>query len=178
VSERTTASQVRIRPLREQEVALLPDFLYLAIHVPEGISPPPRSVVHDPALAHYYVGFNPAEVTGDVAVCAVDNDRVIGIAWSRILDGELPGYGNIGPGIPEAGWAVVPDYRNQGIGTKLIGALLNALSNKGFAQVSLSVQKTNPAARLYQRFGFQTISENDEDYIMKCELPTLRDSHN
>lgn len=49
-------------------------------------------------------------------------------------------------GIPEVGWAIFPDYRNQGTGTKLIEASLDAISKQGFDQVS----RSNSDARYVQ----------------------------
>jgi len=161
---------VSFRLIRDAEVRLLPDYLLLAIQEP-GRALPPREVLEDADLAQYYVGFDPANVPGDVAVCAVDDGAVVGVAWSRILDAEPHGYGYVGQGIPEVGWAVLPKFRNQGIGTRLIETLLDAIAEKGFHQVSLSVLKTNPAARLYRRIGFHTVSETDDEYIMTIDLP-------
>lgn len=160
---------VCFRSIRDSETRLLPDFLLLAIQTP-GHALPPREVLEDVDLAQYYVGFDPNTVHGDVAVCAVHDGKVTGIAWSRILDAEPHGYGYVGQGIPEVGWAILPDYRNQGIGTKLIQNLLEAIDEQGFRQVSLSVLKTNPASRLYRRIGFQPESETDDEYVMTIDL--------
>jgi len=35
---------------------------------------------------------------------------------------------------------------------------------------SLSVQKTNDAARRYQQLSFTVVKENSEDYVMVCNL--------
>lgn len=34
----------------------------------------------------------------------------------------------------------------------------------------LAVQKANYAVRMYGKVGFKTVSENEEEYIMVCEL--------
>jgi ribosomal protein S18 acetylase RimI-like enzyme len=158
---------VLTRPLRPDELPLLDDFLYLAIHVPPGVEPPPRHITSAPELAHYVAGFGQP---GDYAVAAEDDGAIVGIAWSRILDGDPPGYGNIGPGVPELSVAVVPEWRGQGIGTALMDALLAALAKAGYGRASLSVQRTNPAVRLYRRLGFATVWENAEDVIMARDL--------
>ena len=44
------------------------------------------------------------------------------------------------------------------------------LKEKGYKQASLAVQKANYAVRMYEKVGFRTIDENDEEYIMVCEL--------
>jgi ribosomal protein S18 acetylase RimI-like enzyme len=61
-------------------------------------------------------------------------------------------------------------YRNQGIGTQMMHQIINHMKEKGFRQVSLSITKGNPAIRLYERLGFKTINENEEDFIMLMQL--------
>lgn len=59
------------------------------------------------------------------------------------------------------------EYRGLGIGTKLMETMLVSVKHHGYQSVSLSVQKANPAVHLYQRLGFQSIKENEEEYLMK-----------
>ena len=65
---------------------------------------------------------------------------------------------------------VRPEYRGQGIGTELLRAMMDALEREGVRQVSLSVQKGNPAVRLYRRVGFRIVRETEEEYIMVDRL--------
>ncbi len=51
---------------------------------------------------------------------------------------------------------LLPSYQNQGIGSQLIRELQAEASRSGKGVV-LHVQRTNPAAKLYQRLGFQPI---------------------
>ena len=39
---------------------------------------------------------------------------------------------------------------------------------KMISQVSLSVQKANYAARMYEKLGFETVEDKEEEYIMVC----------
>ena len=48
--------------------------------------------------------------------------------------------------------------------------MLDLLKRMGFKQASLAVQKANYAVRMYEKVGFQTVDENDEEYIMVCKL--------
>ena len=48
--------------------------------------------------------------------------------------------------------------------------MLNELSKKGYTKASLSVQKKNYAAKMYQNIGFEIIDENEEEYIMIYHL--------
>ena len=46
-----------IRPLKDSELPLLDDFLYLAIFIPEGVQAPPREIINQPELRVYVDGF-------------------------------------------------------------------------------------------------------------------------
>lgn len=46
-----------IRAMRPEEYDLLREFFYQAIYLPEGVEPPPRSVVNLPELQVYVQGF-------------------------------------------------------------------------------------------------------------------------
>jgi ribosomal protein S18 acetylase RimI-like enzyme len=122
----------------------------------------------DPGLRNYWDDFGRKD---DYAYIALVGGQVVGIAWARILGGDTPGYGHVDDQTPELAIAVVPGLRGQGIGTKLMEELLAFLAEAGYAQASLSVQKDNPAARLYRRLGFETVAENQTDYIMVKLLP-------
>ena len=106
---------------------------------------------------------------GDCGVVAENDDGcVVGMAWTRII----PGYGHIDNQTPELAISVLPEHRGQGIGTEMLSYLFELLIERGYKQTSLSVQKANPAARLYQRIGYKIIRENEEDYVMLKDLDT------
>ncbi|MCL2850205.1 MAG: GNAT family N-acetyltransferase [Micrococcales bacterium] len=160
---------VTIRELRADERGLLREFLYLAVHVPPGAEPAPADVVDtDRVLQRYLVGFG--QRTADLAFAADADGDVVGIAWSRLFPGDAPGYGYVDDDTPELAVAVRADQRGQGVGARLVEALMAALADAGFAQVSLSVDKTNPAQRLYQRLGFTTVRHDDDDLVMVRRL--------
>lgn len=48
--------------------------------------------------------------------------------------------------------------------------ILLTLRERGYQQVSLSVQKANYAVRMYKKVGFEVIHDNEEDYIMICKF--------
>ena len=79
-------------------------------------------------------------------------------------------YGHVDDQTPSLAISLLPSYRGRGIGTALLRSLFGLLSAQGFGHVSLSVQKTNPAVRLYRRLGFYTVRETEEEYIMLCRL--------
>lgn len=63
--------------------------------------------------------------------------------------------------------AVLPESRNLGIGSFVLNHLLEQANGKQ-KHIFLQVLKTNVAAfRLYERFGFQTIGEDDLYLLMR-----------
>ena len=62
------------------------------------------------------------------------------------------------------------EYRGKGIGTQMMVKMLELLKKQGFRRASLAVQKANYAVKMYWRVGFQTVDENEQEYIMVCEL--------
>src|SRR4051794_15423699 len=56
--------------------------------------------------------------------------------------------------------ALLPDYRNTGIGSRLIGDVVDRAQLDGL-MVSLHVELWNPAVKLYERLGFRGVSAND-----------------
>ena len=63
-------------------------------------------------------------------------------------------------------FAVDPDRRNQGIGTKLLMSLLEAVKRRGATFVILEVRPSNKTAiRLYEKFGFQIVDREENYYF-------------
>lgn len=153
-----------IRNMYEREYPLLKDFLYEAIYIPEGVTPPPKSVVEIPELQVYIADFGKQK--HDKAMVAEVEGKVIGAVWARIMQD----YGHIDDDTPSLSISLYKQYRGRGIGTALLTKMLYGLKEAGYKQASLSVQKANDAVRLYQRLGFETVGENTEEYIMKKQL--------
>ncbi len=61
--------------------------------------------------------------------------------------------------------ALLPQWRGRGIGTALIEALFAEARAVG-KEVSISVEKFNPAQRLYRRLGFRPYAEDDVYWFM------------
>ena len=155
---------VIFRNLREDETELLKDFLYEAIFVPEGIKAPDRSIIEKPELSLYYEDFYQGKA--DHCIIAENDGRVIGAVWARIMND----YGHIDDETPSLAISLYKEYRGQGIGTILMKKMLELLREQGYRQVSLAVQKANYAVRMYETVGFQNVGENEEEFIMVCEL--------
>ena len=150
----------KIRPLKEAEYGVLDDFLYEAIFIPEGVEPPPREITERPELRVYTEYFGTRK--GDYALCAECGGRIVGAVWTRIMDD----YGHIDNDTPSFAISLYKGYRGQGIGTALMLKMMETLKKEGFMRASLAVQKANYAVRLYKKVGFETVDENDEEYIM------------
>lgn len=79
-------------------------------------------------------------------------------------------YGHIADDVPSIAISLYKEYRNKGIGTELLKQMLDLLKADGYKSVSLSVQKANYAMKMYRKAGFQLISQDAEEAIMKCIL--------
>ena len=152
----------QIRPIREAEIPQLKDFLYNAIFIPEGVAAPPMEIVEDESLQIYIRNFG--QEPDDRCLVAVAQNRVVGAIWSRIMND----YGHIADDTPSIAISLYKEYRNQGIGTALLQQMLSLLKADGYKSVSLSVQKANYAMKMYQKAGFQVISDDTDEAIMKC----------
>ena len=153
-----------LRKLRDGETDLLKDFLYEAIFIPKGVEPPAREIIYQPELKIYYDDFGTGKA--DYCIVADDNGKVIGAVWTRIMDD----YGHVDDDTPSFAISLYKEYRGQGIGTRMMREMLALLKEKGYKQASLAVQKANYAVRMYEKVGFKIVDENDEEYIMVCDL--------
>ena len=153
-----------IRKMQKDEYYLLSDFLYEAIYIPEGIDPPPQSLITCPELQMYIAGFGNSE--HDRALIAEVHGNVVGAIWARIMND----YGHIDEDTPSLAMSVLKAYRGVGIGTLLLEQMLLEEKAAGYAKISLSVQKNNYAVKMYKKAGFIVVDENKEEYIMMANL--------
>lgn len=152
-----------IREIKEEEYPVLSYFLYEAIFIPEGTEKPPKVIIEQPELQVYIADFGKED---DWCLVAEVNGKIAGAVWSRIMND----YGHIDDETPSLAISLQDEYRSLGIGTALMGAMLQFLKDKGYKKVSLSVQKANYAVNMYRKTGFTVVSENEEEYIMVCGL--------
>lgn len=107
---------------------------------------------------------------GDRGLILIDESFPVGAAWYRLFTDARPGYGFVDEETPELTIAVVPSKRGRGFGEELLSALLEQARADGHAAISLSVEKDNPALKLYERFGFQPVRELDSTVVMHADL--------
>ena len=155
------------RPIDWSEIGLLEDFLYLAVHQNDPDNPIAREVIRDPRLAAYIDGWGR---TQDLCTVAIVAGKVVGAVWARTFDGDARGYGTVDERTPEIVLSVKPAHRGRGIGSELMVQLLRSIAARGDEQVSLSVQKANPALRLYRRLGFAVAEDHGDEYVMVLDV--------
>jgi GNAT superfamily N-acetyltransferase len=120
-----------------------------------------------PELARYIADLDRA---GDVALIATDGDTRLGAAWYRLFTADEPGYGFVADDVPELAIGVTAEARGTGVGTALLEQLLERAGADGYRAISLSVNRTNPARQLYERFGFETVGGDDESFTLVRRL--------
>lgn len=75
--------------------------------------------------------------------------------------------------------AVHPDYRGNGIASKLLGLVLHEAYQRGASQAMLEVRASNLIAQsLYRKFGFQTVHRRRRYYIDNKEDALLMNLEN
>jgi len=95
----------------------------------------------------------------------MDDDRPIG----RVIINRYTEYLHL------ADIALLPEYRNSGIGTKVLNDLLAEGKQKGLP-VLLEVAKTNRAGQLYKRLGFEITSDIGMHFKMEWRPEVAPDS--
>lgn len=153
-----------IPEMNDTEYGLLSDFLYEAIFIPDGVAPPPKSILEAPELQAYVRRFG--EHGDDKCLVAEVGGRVAGAVWARIMDD----YGHIDDDTPSLAISLDKDHRGFGIGTDMMKQMLRRLKEAGYQRASLSVRKENDAVKMYLKVGFVIIAENEEEYIMVRRL--------
>ncbi len=153
-----------IRQIKETEYALLDDFLYEAIFIPEGVEPPPREIILQPELQVYVKNFG--KLPDDHCLVAELNGKIVGAVWVRIMND----YGHVDEQTPSFAISLYPEYRGRGIGTSLMRQMLLHLKHFGYHKASLAVQKANYAVKMYRKVGFVIVDENEDEYIMTADL--------
>jgi ribosomal protein S18 acetylase RimI-like enzyme len=146
-----------IRPLTPADELVLWEMLYEALHTSEGA--PPRDTVKRPEFARYVEGWGRAGDTGFVA----HDKRVgelLGAVWIRLFASERDAA-------PNLAFAVKSGHRRRGIGAALLTQLVKATPQ--YSAISIRASASNPAVRLYERFGFKTVRETKGSVMMRRE---------
>ena len=105
--------------------------------------------------------------TDEIELLADVDGRLVGSAGiEKVGSKEKARHrATFGISVDEAFWG-------QGIGSAMMRQMLDELRRAGYARASLSVQKENPALRLYERLGFEIIGdgEDETEWLMTIDL--------
>jgi ribosomal protein S18 acetylase RimI-like enzyme len=160
-------SRARIRLAEAKDLPFLREMLFEAgFWRPGGERPPLAEALARPDLAKLLAGWGRHGDTGVIAEDAAA--RPVGAAWYRFWSDADHSYGYVSPEVPELGIAVRAEARGSGVGELLLRALLAEAGRRGVAELSLSVERDNPAARLYERVGFQRVGEVGGAFTMRA----------
>ena len=118
-------AQYYIREIMPQEIPLLEDFLYEAVFIPEGVAPPPKTIVKNEDLQVYVRDFG--LLPDDKCLVAEADTKIVGAVWCRIMND----YGHIDDDTPSLAISLYKEYRNQGIGTELLHRMILLLRQSG-----------------------------------------------
>ena len=98
-----------IRKMKIQEYPLLNDFLYEAIFIPDGVEPPPKSIITSSELQVYVDRFG--ALKDDFALVTEIDKKIVGAVWVRIMND----YGHIDAETPSLAISLYKEYRGFGI---------------------------------------------------------------
>ena len=110
---------------------------------------------------------------GDRAIISEENGVRTGAAWFRLWTPEIHSYGFVDATTPEVAMAVRTDYRRQGLGRRLLDALIQTARADGYPALSLSVSPRNSARQLYESTGFRKVGESGTSWTLLLSLNAL-----
>ncbi len=156
-------NDVRYRPAEAEDFPFLATMLGAgAVWRPDKPTPTGEQVIADPRYEMYVAGW-PRQ--GDYGLVA-EQDGPVGAAWYRSYTARIHGYGFVAEDVPELSIAIIESRRHEGIGRRLLIELIDASVAQGHAALSLSVNASNPARRLYESVGFQGVGLHGSTWTM------------
>lgn len=163
-----SAGELRIRPLRPGDQAVLWEILHVALWDPPPAPLRPRAVLDDPHVRIYAESWG---APGDVGVAGelAGEPSPIGACWMRTLP-DRQGLAFVDERTPQLGIGLFPAYQRRGFGGALLMAALDAARVAGYRQVALTVHPENPAIALYERCGFRKAALRRTYHLMIAAL--------
>lgn len=153
--------------ITQSDSGFLKEMCYEALFVPPGQDPLPLSILEKPALYKYFRAWGRSF---DLGIKISHLGKNIGACWSRIHTPHNHGYGFVSEEIPELSIALKQEWRNQGLGGIMLQKLIATNQKAGLPGLSLSVSKKNQAIRLYKRFQFEIVAEENDAITMLLTL--------
>jgi GNAT superfamily N-acetyltransferase len=145
-------ARLTVRELRPDEIGFLHEMLYAALAWRPGVALPPIEwVLAHPQVSVFHEGWGRP---GDVALAAEEAGTAIGLVWYRFFTEAAHGEGFVDEATPELAIAVAEGHRGRGIGRRLMEAAHERARTDGVRRLSLSVDDSNPARRLYTSLGY------------------------
>ena len=83
---------------------------------------------------------------GDAALIASEGGHPVGAAWYRLFPASRPGFGFVDDQTPEMTAVVISARQGQGIGTRLVAALLERAKEEGYP-AAVGVRAARPPRR-------------------------------
>lgn len=162
--------EIKLRRATEDDLPALRRALYIAATW-AGLDLPQARVLADDYIAMYHTGWGR---DGDLGVVALDGDEPVGAGFGRLFTEDQHGHGYVDSATPEIAIGVEPAFRGRGVGGRLLSALDVAYRDAGVEALALSVEKANPAVRLYERHGYVRVREDDNACVMVRRLARPR----
>ena len=139
---------IRLRPALSDDLSILWRFLAIAAY--EADVAAAQAV---PFVAAHLAQWRRPEDFGFIAEREVS---AIGAAWARQFTPEEEPAFYVDARTPEVTIGVAPDGRGQGIGRRLLLAVMGEAARRGVG-LCLNVRHDNPARHLYERVGFRLV---------------------
>jgi ribosomal protein S18 acetylase RimI-like enzyme len=119
------------------------------------------ALVDDVPAGVLQTGESSMRITPGVVLATV---RALGLARTLRLPGRLRIRGRVTPPKPDGAYLVseihvLSEFRGRGIGAAILEHAEEDARKRGFALMALTTLTTNPARRLYERFGFTVEGE-------------------
>ena len=150
-----------IRPATSGDGAFMADMLVEAVNwSAQWQKQSRRRVLSTHRTAHYISGW-PRDT--DLGVIAEADGERIGAAWLRFHPASDPGYGFVAAEVPDLTIGVAELWRGRGVGRALLRAIAEQALSAGMRQISLSVERTNFAQKLYLSEGYQIVDSSDRN---------------
>jgi ribosomal protein S18 acetylase RimI-like enzyme len=156
-----------IREIKPRELSFLEEILFEAIFIPDGNEKVSKEIIFQPELYCYVNDFGRKD---DYCLIVEIDAKLVGAIWIRQFSESNKGYGFIDVKTPELSMAIDEEFRNQGIGKKLLIEMLSILKSMNYSQVSLSVDKRNFAYFMYKKFNFVDFKTDKNSVIMALDL--------
>jgi ribosomal protein S18 acetylase RimI-like enzyme len=112
----------------------------------------------------YRRAMSQAKLGHRILLVAEVDGRIVGQIFAQLASGRADLADGASSGYLYA-FRVRPNYRNQGIGTRLIESAQDELRRRGFRRVVIAVAKTNMGARrLYEKLGYKRFAEDPGEW--------------